>query len=145
MTDSVPTVAEFTVLLEEHVPNTDQLFESELEALQLRKAEKVGEKLMLETGSDTSNLNAKSLRKHNLLTALAIVFDKAYAAVPETPPPAFEDPEPEGSGCSARAAGATRASGEDSDVEEDLALEEQSFFGDSAEALTQNTVKLDNA
>lgn len=90
-------------------------------------------------------MEAEGLRKHNLLTALATVFDKACATVPKaSTPPASEDLEPEVSGCSARTEGATRASGKDSDVEEALALEEQGFGG-SFEALTQNTGKLDNA
>jgi hypothetical protein len=62
MTDSsVPTVAEFTVLLKEYVPDTDQLSQSELEALHLWRAEGMGEKLMLKSGSDTSKLDAKAL------------------------------------------------------------------------------------
>ncbi|KAH8090339.1 hypothetical protein HD553DRAFT_321060 [Filobasidium floriforme] len=123
MTDSVPTVAEFTALLKEHVPDTDQLSGSELEALHLWKAEKMGEKLMLESGSDTSNLDAKALRKHNLLAAWAIVCDKAYATAPKTStPPASEDPEQEGPGCSTRTEGAARTSEDASDSEEIVAL-----------------------
>jgi hypothetical protein len=146
MTDSsVPTVAEFTVRLKEHVPDAHQLSQSELEALHLWQAEKMGEKLMLESGFDTSNLDAKALRKHNLLTAWAIVCDKACATVPKaSTPPASEDPEQEGPGCSTRTEGFTRTSEEASDSKE-IVTSEGNDFGGSFEVPTQNTDKLDNA
>jgi hypothetical protein len=145
MTDSVPTVAEFTALLEELVPDTDQLSQSELEALHLWKAEELGGKLMHKSRFDTSKLDAKALRKHNLLTAWAIVGDTACATVPKTSTPsAFEDPEPESSGCSARSDDVPGTSGENSASKEALA-QEGSGLVESSRALTKNTDKLDNA
>jgi hypothetical protein len=145
MTDSVPTVTEFTALLQQHIPDPGQLSGSDLEVLEMWESDETSQRLMRKMGLDTSNLDPEGLRKHNLLTAWAIVCDKACAAVPNaSTPPASEGLESEGSGCSTRTEGATCTSGEDSDVEEALALEEQGF-GDSFEALTQNTGKLDNA
>jgi hypothetical protein len=144
MTDSVPNVAEFTALLQQHIPDPGQLSGSDLKVLEMWESDETSQRLMRKIGLDTSNLDPVGLRKRNLLTAWAIVCNKACATVPNaSTPPASEGLESEGSGCSTRSESATCASGKDSDVEQASALEEQDS-GDTFEALTQNTGKLDN-
>jgi hypothetical protein len=145
MTDSVPTVTEFTALLQQHIPDPGQLSGLDLEVLQMWESDETSQRLMRKLGLDTSKLDAEGLRKRNLLTAWAIVCDEAYATVPKaSTPPASEHLDSAGSGCSARTEGVTRTSGENSDFKEALAQEGEGC-GDSFEALTQNTGKLDNA
>jgi hypothetical protein len=145
MTDSVPTVAEFTALLQQYIPNSGQLSGLDLKVLEMWEADGTSQMLMRKIGLDTSNLDPEGLRKHNLLTAWAIVCDKACATAPKTStPPASEGLEQEGSGCSTRTEGFTRTSGGASDSEEIVALEGRELVG-SFEALAQNSDKLDNA
>jgi hypothetical protein len=81
MTDSsVPTVAEFTALLQQHIPNPGQLSGSDLKVLEMWESDETSKRLMRKMGLDTSNLDLEGLRKHNLLTAWAIVCDKACVA-----------------------------------------------------------------
>jgi hypothetical protein len=143
MTDSsVPTVAEFTALLQQHIPNPGQLSGSDLKVLEMWESDETSQRLMRKLGPDISKLEAEGLRKLNLLTALATVFDKACATVPKaSTPPASEGLEPEGSGCSE---GSARTSGEDSDFEEAVD-QEGSGLAENSGAHTKNTDKLDNA
>lgn len=145
MTDSVPTVAEFTALLQQHIPDPGQLSGSDLKVLEMWESDETSQRLMRKIGPNSSTLDAEGLRKRNLLTAWAIVCDKACATVPKaSTPPVSDCLEPEGSGCSARTEDVPGTSGEDSDSDEVVALEGNEFGG-NFEVPTQNTDKLDNA
>lgn len=54
MTDSVPTVAEFTALLQQHIPNPGQLSGSDLKVLEMWESDETSQRLMRKLGPDIS-------------------------------------------------------------------------------------------